>query len=154
MKIRILNKNEKAPIELLLLADPSRNLIEEYLKRGECYIAEKDNKIIGVYILLPISTKQDTIELVNIAVSEHEQGKGVGKQLIRDAIQKSAAKGYKTIEVGTGNSSIGQLALYQKCGFRMTSVDRDFFVIHYEEDIMENGIWCRDMIRLSQDLKC
>ncbi|QGH35592.1 GNAT family N-acetyltransferase [Gracilibacillus salitolerans] len=151
MQIRKLNKNDKPPIDLLFLADPSRKLIEEYLKRGACYIAEKNNKIIGVYILLP--TKPNTIELVNIAVSEHEQGKGVGKQLIMDAIQKSTANGYKTIEVGTGNSSIGQLALYQKCGFRINSIDRDFFVRHYEEDIFENGIWCRDMIRLSQKLK-
>ncbi len=151
MQIRKLNKNEKPPIDLLFLADPSPKLIEEYLKRGECYIAEKNNKIIGVYILLP--TKTNTIELVNIAVSEHEQGKGVGKQLIMDAIQKSTANGYKTIEVGTGNSSIGQLALYQKCGFRINCIDRDFFVRHYEEDIFENGIWCRDMIRLSQKLK-
>ena len=67
--------------------------------------------------------------------------------------EKSKASGYKTIEVGTGNSSIGQLALYQKCGFRITSIDRDFFIRNYEDDIFENGIWCRDMIRLSQDLK-
>ncbi|MGP4041123.1 GNAT family N-acetyltransferase [Gracilibacillus sp. D59] len=151
MQIRKLNRNEIPPIELLLLADPSRILVEEYLKRGECYIAERNNKIMGVYILLP--TKKDTIELINIAVFEHEQGKGVGKQLIMDAIQRSTVNGYKTIEVGTGNSSIGQLALYQKCGFRITSVDRDFFVRNYEEVIFENGIWCRDMIRLSQDLE-
>lgn len=149
MEIRELNVNEELPIDLLLLADPSRKLIEEYLNRGTCYVAENDNEIIGVYVLLP--TRPETVELVNIAVSEIEQGKGVGRQLLMDAIQKSKAKGYKSIEVGTGNSSIGQLALYQKCGFRITNVDRDFFIRHYEDKIFENGIWCRDMLRLSQD---
>jgi ribosomal protein S18 acetylase RimI-like enzyme len=100
--------------------------------------------------LLP--TRPETVELVNIAVSENEQGKGIGKQLVMDAIQISKMRGYKTIEVGTGNSSIGQLALYQKCGFRITSVDPDFFIRHYEDKIFENGIWCKDMIRMSQDL--
>lgn len=150
MRIRELNVNEEPPIDLLLLADPSRKLIGEYLNRGICYVAENNKEIIGVYVLLP--TRPETIELVNIAVSEIEQGKGIGKLLVMDAIQKSKAKGYKTIEVGTGNSSIGQLALYQKCGFRITGVDSDFFLRHYEDKIFENGIWCRDMIRMSQEL--
>ncbi|GGB60836.1 putative N-acetyltransferase YvbK [Lentibacillus populi] len=150
MQIRELNVNEKPPIELLLLADPSQKLVEEYLKRGECYVADNNKEIIGVYVLLP--TRPETVEIANIAVSENEQGKGVGKELIMDAIQKAKAMGYKTIEVGTGNSSIGQLAFYQKCGFRMTSIDSDFFIRHYQDDIFENGIWCRDMIRLTRDL--
>ena len=150
MRIRELDVNEEPPIDLLLLADPSRKLIEEYLKRGVCYVAENNKELIGVYVLLP--TRPESVELVNIAVSESEQGRGIGKQLLMDAIQKSKIRGYKTIEVGTGNSSIGQLALYQKCGFRITSVDSDFFIRHYEDKIFENGIWCRDMIRMSQDL--
>lgn len=150
MQIRKLNINEAPPIDLLLLADPSLPLVKEYLNTGDCYVAEYNKEIIGVYVLL--SKSPETIELINIAVSESAQGKGIGKQLILDAIQRSIVKGYQTIEVGTGNSSIGQLALYQKCGFRITSIDRDFFTRHYKEDIFENGIWCRDMIRLSQQL--
>ncbi len=69
-----------------------------------------------------------------------------------DAIEVAKSKGYRTIEVGTANSSIGQLAFYQKCGFRITGVDKDFFVRHYPEEIFENGIQCRDMVRLSQNL--
>ncbi|TCJ04366.1 GNAT family N-acetyltransferase [Cytobacillus praedii] len=150
MQIRRLNTTEKAPMNLLLLADPSRKLVEDYVNRGECYVIEKSKEIIGVYVLL--STRPETVEVVNVAVSEIEQGNGIGKKLILDAIHRSKEKGYKTIEIGTGNSSVGQLALYQKCGFRITGVDTDFFIRHYEEDIFENGIWCRDMIRLSQDL--
>ena len=58
----------------------------------------------------------------------------------------------KVLEVGTGNSSISQLALYQKCGFRIVSIDRDFFKKSYREKIVENEIECTDMIRLSMDL--
>jgi len=150
MNIRKLNSNENYPMELLLLADPSRKLVEDYLKRGECYIFENNNLIIGTYVLLP--TRPETIELVNIAVVEGMQGRGIGKQLVLHAIQTARATGYKTIEIGTGNSGVGQLALYQKCGFRIVGVDVDFFVKHYPEEIYENGIQCRDMVRLSQDL--
>ena len=99
-----------------------------------------------------LPTRPGTVELVNIAVAEHEQGKGVGKQLVNDAIRQARAEGYRTIEIGTGSTGVVQLALYQKCGFRMTGIDRDFFVRHYEEEIYENGIRLRDMVRLSQDL--
>ncbi|WP_102691913.1 GNAT family N-acetyltransferase [Rummeliibacillus pycnus] len=150
MIIRKLYQGEKSPINLLLLADPSHSLVEEYLKRGECYVAELDNQIVGVYVLLP--TRPETVELVNIAVEESFQNRGIGKQLIFHAIQLAKLKDYKTIEIGTGNSSIGQLALYQKCGFRITGVDQNFFIRHYNQKIVENGIQCKDMIRLSLEI--
>ncbi|WP_309119314.1 GNAT family N-acetyltransferase [Paenibacillus sp.] len=150
MQIRKLNTNEEPPLELLLLADPSRRLVEEYLRRGNCFVGSLDDQIIGVYVLLP--TRPDTVELVNVAVEEKHQGKGIGKLLVKHAVQVSMDLGFKTIEVGTGNSGVGQLALYQKCGFRITGVDKDFFVRHYDEEIYENGIQVVDMIRLSQDL--
>ncbi|MFJ7826728.1 GNAT family N-acetyltransferase [Psychrobacillus sp. NPDC096623] len=150
MNIRKLVKGEKPPIELLLTADPSKLIVEEYVNRGDCFVAENERKIIGVYVLRP--TRPETVELVNIAVVANQQGKGIGKQLVEDAIQKARLKGFQTIEIGTGNSSIGQLALYQKCGFRIIGVDIDFFTKHYLEEIFENGIHCRDMIRLSQNV--
>ncbi|MFJ8256408.1 GNAT family N-acetyltransferase [Peribacillus asahii] len=150
MSIRKLNIGEKLPMELLLLADPSKDIVEEYINRGECFVAESEQQIIGVYVLLP--TRPETVELVNVAVLEEQHGRGIGKQLVIDAIKVAKTKGYRTIEIGTGNSSIGQLALYQKCGFRIIGVDMDFFIKHYPEKIFENGIQCRDMIRLSQDL--
>ena len=149
--IRKLQPDEAPPMDLLLSADPSRKIIEAYLTRAECFVMEYQNQLIGTYILLP--TRPETVELVNIAVQENFQNKGIGKQLIRHALERAKEQGFQTIEVGTGNSSMSQLAFYQKCGFRITGVDRDFFVKHYEEELMENGIPCRDMIRLSKSLR-
>ncbi len=150
MNIRQLSVHEKPPMELLLVADPSPKIVESYLKSGRFFVAEKNDQLIGVYVLLP--TRPQTIEIVNIAVDEPYQGKGVGKYLLQHAITAAQTMGYTTIEIGTGNSSIGQLALYQKCGFRIVGVDMNFFLKHYEEDMIENGIRCTDMIRLSQDI--
>lgn len=148
--IRKLNKNESIPYDLLLLADPSLEVINEYISRGLCFVAGNEDEIIGVYVL--IKTRPQTMELVNIAVNEKYQGQGIGKKLVLDSIDRARKEKVKVLEVGTGNSSISQLALYQKCGFRITAVDRDFFKIHYDEDIFENGIQCIDMIRLSMKL--
>jgi len=150
MNIRNLKSDEKVPMKLLLEADPSRKMVKEYVDRGQGFIAEIGKEIIGAFVLLP--TRPGTVEIMNIAVAEKNRGRGIGKQLIEEAIKISKKRKYKTIEVGTGNSSVGQLVLYQKCGFRITGIDSDFFITHYDEEIYENGIQCRDMIRLSQNL--
>lgn len=150
MIIRELNNYEDKPLSLLLSADPSQNSINDCVERGTCFVAEEQKKIIGVFVLLP--TRPGTIELANIAVTESRQGEGIGKQLILAAIEKAKVDGYKIIEVGTGNSSIGQLALYQKCHFRIIGIDMNFFTKYYTSNIFENGIQCIDMIRLSQNL--
>lgn len=150
IEIRKIENKKEIPYDLLLLADPSMEVVEEYASRGEVYGGFVSNSIIGAYVL--IKTRPSTLELVNISICDEYQGKGIGKLLIYDAIDKAKMQGVKTLEVGTGNSSITQLAFYQKCGFRITGVDRDFFKKHYEEKIIENGIECVDMIRMSMEL--
>ncbi|MGG5317778.1 GNAT family N-acetyltransferase [Enterococcus sp. AZ072] len=137
--------------QLLLLADPNQLLVDDYAQRGTVYEATEDETLVGIMVLLP--TRPETIELVNIAVAEVHQGKGIAQEMIAFALQTAKQSGFHTIEVGTGSIGFEQLYLYQKCGFRMVAIDRDFFVRHYEEAIViENGMVLQDMVRLSQDL--
>lgn len=138
------------PYELLYLADPSKESINDYISRGNLYVASIGNEVVGAYVIL--KTRPLTAEIMNISVNEAYQKKGIGKVLIEHAISTSKNLNIKTLEVGTGNSSIDQLAFYQKCGFRIVGVDKDFFKKHYNEKIIENGIECVDMIRMSMDL--
>ncbi|MDX1806875.1 MAG: GNAT family N-acetyltransferase [Paenisporosarcina sp.] len=150
MDIRLLTKDENRPWDLLLLADPSRIIVQEYIKNAVIHVGEQDKKIIGVCVVK--ETAKTVVEIMNIAVIESLQGQGFGKQLIRHAIEESAKRGYAFIEIGTGNTSLTQLRLYQQCGFRIVGVDFDYFTRHYEKEIYENGLLCRDMIRLSYEL--
>ena len=139
---------EQLPLNLLLLADPSEEQVMKYASTGECYVSvTRDEEIVGVYVLLQLD--ECTAEIMNVAVAEHMQGKGLGKKLVLHALNVAKSKGMSKVEIGTGNSSIGQLALYQKCGFRITGIIEDFFVQNYPEPIFENGIQCRDMVRLT-----
>lgn len=147
LQIEQLQNREEIPWDLLLLADPSREVIEAYLPKSQIFLGTLDNKIIGVYVLTAL--ENGVIELKNVAVDKTHQGKGFGKQLIMDAIARTKQQGAKRIEVGTGNSSLLQLALYQKCGFRIVGIEKDFFIKNYKEKIIENGIRCVDMIRLA-----
>lgn len=136
--------------DLLLSADPDKHLVDDYVKRGLCFNLVFNKTIAGILVLLP--TRPETLEIVNIAVAENVQGQGLGEKLLQFALAYATNNHYKTVEIGTGSTSFGQLYLYQKCGFRLTSIDRDFFLRHYKEEIIENKLVLKDMIRLSIDL--
>lgn len=132
---------------LLLDADPDKAAVLTYLKNADILVAKTETAIIGIAVL---THKDGLYELKNIAIHPDHQGKGIAKQLITEIKFLAKSKGASTLDVGTGNSSLGQLALYQKCGFRMHSIDKDFFVNY--EPIFENGIRCIDMVRLRATL--
>ncbi len=139
------------PYDLLLLADPSREMVDDYIGRGDCYLAYADGELVGEFVL--VATHPRTLEIVNVAVRESRQGQGIGKALVRKAIEIARAAGAAALEIGTANSSLGQLGLYQRCGFRIVGVDADFFVRHYREPIYENGLRATDRVRLRLELQ-
>jgi ribosomal protein S18 acetylase RimI-like enzyme len=150
IKISKLKSNTDAPMDLLLLADPSETLVKSYLNKGICYTAEIEGETVGIVLIM--ETKPHTMEVMNIAVKEIYQNKGIGKQLLLYVIEEIKKGDTKAIEIGTGNPGVIQMLLYQKCGFRIVEIDFDFFRRNYPEKIYENGIECRDMIRMRIDL--
>ena len=150
ISIAPLSKSDKIPYALLLDADPSKELVEKYLKDSEIYVAKLGNEIIGVYVLYPINAEK--AEIKNIAVEEKLQGKGIGKLLLEDAFKLAKIKGYKELIIGTANSSTGQLYLYQKTGFEISEIKWNFFIDNYPDPLYENGIRVKHMIVLSKQL--
>ena len=139
-------KGDLYPWELLLSADPEKSLVEKYLNLGETFIARLNENTIGVIVLL--EKHPGIMEIMNVAVSEPFQNRGIGRRLVTFGIKRAGEKGMTKVEIGTGNPGVGQMLLYQKCGFRIIGVDLDFFRRNYPEKIYENGIECRDMIRM------
>lgn len=150
IQIEPLPSREQAPLDLLKLADPSEKMVNFFLNQGECFVAKENNAVVGVIIV--VKTKPDTFEIMAIAVKTEMQNKGIGKSLnafVREKVKKTGAK---YLEIGTGNPGVQQMLLYQKCGFRIVGVDFDYFRRNHDEKIMENGIECRDMIRMQMEL--
>ncbi len=145
--IEKMDSSGNLPWELLLDADPSEEAISIYIKRSEIFAAMFDEEICGV--LAVMETRPAIWEIMNIAVKEGWKNRGIGKRLVMKAIDMAKSRGAATIELGTGNSSIDQLAFYQKCGFRISGIDSGYFKRHYKQPIVENGIPCVDMIRLA-----
>lgn len=150
LHIEPLAVDQDIPYDLLELADPSRQQIEAYLKTGTCHVGKIASAIVGLVLLDRIAPA--VMEIKNIAVSAAEQGRGFGKLLLRYSEAVSRASGCQRLVIGTGNSSIGQLALYQKEGFEIVSIERNFFLDNYPEPIFENGIPCKHKIVLEKCL--
>jgi aminoglycoside 6'-N-acetyltransferase I len=148
--IRQLKQQEPIPYELLLLADETKELIDTYALEGEIYVLEENNQIIAVYVLQVLDAKR--VEIKNIAVRQNYQGQGIGKCLLKDATRRAKDRGFETLLIGTANGAIKQLYLYQKEGFEITSIKKNFFIDHYPEVIFENGIQCKHMIMLEKQL--
>lgn len=139
------------PRDLLLLADESEASVADYIGRGKCYIALCDTEILGEYILL--HTRPFTAEIVNIAVAPPHQREGIGTALLRHAVDTARKQGFHLLEIGTGDSGTGQIALYERCGFIRCGIDLDYFRKHYPVPIFENGVECRHMVRLHMELR-
>jgi len=149
MKIEPYNqKITAAMMSLLLMADPDEREVKGYLEGATILIAKEGPDLVGIVVLVQ---RNYEYELINIAVKESHQGKGVAKFLIMEIKALAKKMGATELLVGTGNSSLSQLGLYQKCGFRMSYIKAGFFA-SYPEPIYENGIRCLDMVVLCAKL--
>ena len=136
----------ETPMELLLLADPSEDKIRSYLPGSRCFIASSGDVVVGACVVQPRGSGAH--EIMSIAVQPDCQKSGYGTALLKWVIDFFRSAGARQLEVGTGTFGY-QLAFYQRHGFRVTSIDHDFFVKNYPEPIFENGIQLFDMLRLT-----
>ncbi|MEJ5962437.1 GNAT family N-acetyltransferase [Pedobacter immunditicola] len=149
--IRQLRKDEKIPYNLLLLADETIEAIEKYIFNSELFVIEEEDEVIAAYALYVFN--QEEIEIKNIAVSQAHQGQGIGKLLLHDATNRARKQGFKTLLIGTPDSAVKQLKIYQNAGFEMFDVKKGFFIENYPEPIFENGVQLEDMVMLRKFLK-
>lgn len=93
----------------------------------------------------------DPCEIVELGVRAALHGRGVGRAVVAWLCDEARRRGKRAIEVGTGNASIGNLAFYQKCGFRFSHVRQDYFRYH-RTPVYENGIEVRDLVVFRREL--
>ena len=146
--------DDRAQIRHLFeLADDSEMQLASYINEGRVLVAwDDDERLVGHLQLIRVS--DDDVELKSLAVLPDTQGSGVGRQLIDAAVDAAKADGYSRMLVSTACASTGNLRFYQRCRFRMLSIERDAFrpETGYAEQIMIEGIELRDRIWLDRGL--
>jgi ribosomal protein S18 acetylase RimI-like enzyme len=134
-------------VELLELADEAVPL-RAYLHDGELFGCRDPNSDEPLAAILVIDLGGGRAELRAVAVAESAQGRGVGAWIVHAVFERLRAGGMHTAVVGTASSGVRQLAFYQRLGFRLTRIERDYFRVDkgYPPDLSENGIPIRDMV--------
>jgi len=134
-------------LPLFLLADESAQQVQSYMNTGDLYVySSEDGIAAGIVLAIPV--EPGVVELKAVAIETQQQRRGIGKRMLTNVLAELRGLGCKRVLVGTANAAIGQLAFYQKAGFRLLSIERDFFspLRGYAEVIEESGIRIRDMV--------
>jgi ribosomal protein S18 acetylase RimI-like enzyme len=131
MKVSIRRMREEdisAAAEVHAAAFPRQTFSKEWLDcvfrsfpKSQCFVAETEGKIVGVIFWTEKSgfRKEAFVELEQIAVSPHLQGRGIGTQLIEKSLPEVAYKisergaQLKNIIVNTRSDNAAQ-ELYKK----------------------------------------
>jgi ribosomal protein S18 acetylase RimI-like enzyme len=131
-------------------ADEDVNRIRWLVSDGahHAYFAKLGAPIIGA-VLMHWGPAEN--EIIYIAIESDLQGQGYGKVVMAAIIHEAQRRGTDSLLVGTSNASLSQIAFYQKCGFRIDSVRRDYFD-YLSNPAYENGIQIRDMLVLRYEV--
>ena len=140
INVRKINDHKEEYMNLLLEADPDRDVINQYIEDGELYVLIEDNEVVCEAVI--VKKDNNICELKNIATVEGKRGHGYAKKLIKYLINEYKGK-YSKMIVGTTENNI---PFYVKCGFdKYYKTVKNFFVDNYKEEIWDNKLHCIDM---------
>ena len=141
-------ENKEDYIDLLLEADPSKDMISKYLNDSDVYGLKVDEEIVSLAVILHID--KNTLELKNLVTKKEYRGKGYSKKLLKSLCGNYKQK-YSKMLVGTTENNI---PFYVKQGFdKYEKTIKNFFVDNYNEEICDGDLHCTDMYYYSKDLK-
>ncbi|HEU5015715.1 MAG TPA: GNAT family N-acetyltransferase [Roseiflexaceae bacterium] len=132
-------------IPLLVLAEPSERALRwglAHLSDAAYRVEDEAGALVGA---VSMQWRGDPCEIEELAVAPARQGQGIGKQIVAWIVEEARRRGKHAVLVGTPNASIGNIAFYQKCGFRMDQIRHDYFR-YYREPLFDHGIQIRDML--------
>ena len=141
-------ENKEDYIDLLLEADPSKDMIHKYLNDSDVYALKKEDELISIAVILHID--KNTLELKNLVTKKEYRGNGYAKKLLKSLCGNYKQK-YNKMLVGTSENNI---PLYVKQGFdKYEKTIKNYFIDNYDEEIIDGDLHCIDMYYYSKKLK-
>lgn len=92
-----------------------------YLRRGGLFevLEDENGKILGTVGLYPINT--EIVELRKMYFAPELRGKGWGRKVLQNAIERSQRFGFRQMYLETNSVLKEAIGLYQKFGFEPTA---------------------------------
>ncbi len=149
---QISNHDTALLLPILLDAEEGEERIRAALLNPTCtaYASWLDGQLVGAAVVR--WEDDETSEILYIAVDADLRGRSYGKQILQFLQEELCRRRGHSLLVGTANAALDNIAFYQKCGFRMFEIRRDYFA-YIQPPIAEHGIVLRDMLVLRYDLQ-
>ena len=107
-------------------ADDSESQIATYRELGEILVAQEAEEILGHVQMDPMD-EPGSIEIKSLAVVENRRSQGIGTALLQGALDHCRRRDALLVSLATAAASIDALKFYQRNGFRLRRVIRDFY---------------------------
>jgi ribosomal-protein-alanine N-acetyltransferase len=114
-------------IEIRVHQKPWTYVMLQQSLEGEhlCWKLLEGNQLVGYMIVMQV---MEQFELLNIAVADSHQGKGLGNYLIKVLKNQADKKSVKTIFLEVRESNKPAVSLYQKHGFLQVGKRKNYYV--------------------------
>lgn len=140
----------EALFPVLLLAEESPSALHWSLRNlaDEVFRMDDGDTLVGA---ATVQWRDDPCEILEMGIIPGRQGQGLGKRLVEWLVDEARRRGKHAMVVGTPNTSFGNFVFYQKCGFRMDHVRKDYFW-YYGEPVFRDGLQVRDLLVFRREL--
>lgn len=89
--------------------------IERHYAGGHFEILEDNGTIAGCYGIYPLSAQ--VCELRRLYLSQNFRGRGLGRRLLEEALQRALSLGFERMELSTSPRLVEAIGLYRSHGF-------------------------------------
>jgi ribosomal protein S18 acetylase RimI-like enzyme len=147
---RIVSREEQeCYLPLLLIANPSKELLHRDLARGDLHTLEDGGQVISCAIVAPLN--KSTCELLILTTRTGYERTRYAKVLLHYlfAIYRDS---YHSMVVGTADFDNKALALYESQGFRRIKVIGKQFIDNYPQEVFDEDRLCPDLVVLERVL--
>lgn len=149
LQVRLIQKQKKHFLDLLLLGDEQEEMVARYLDLGDLWVVFGAQRAVAVAVVI---TREDgACELKNMAVEPSFQNQGLGSLLLNYLCEQYRRKCH-TMYVGTGET-VKTMHFYEKNGFVFSHRIPNFFLENYDHLIIEDGVLLSDMVYFKRRLK-
>ena len=153
LQIRLHEGSRDCLDRLFAEADDSETEIAAYRDLGDVLAAVAGQEIVG-HALILAEALPGWFELKSLAVSPMWRSRGVGAALVRACRDYCRERNGSSLSVATAAASIRALQFYQRQGFRMRRIVRDFYSSERGYRPLElNGIELLDEVILDLELR-
>lgn len=105
-----------------------RDLKPDYLFKlnnvGKCYIYEVEDESVG---FISFDMYDDRAEIIDLVVHINHRKKGIGYELVSNAIDLCKDNGCKSITLEVRCDNKPAIELYKKCGFKIISTRKRYY---------------------------